>query len=451
MSDIAIGTRIGPYQVESVLPGHRGGFARVVLARRISGGEKQELVAIKVARTDVAADSDPEIYARALGNEVETLRVLKHPGIVRLYPIKLDERRYSYMARAVHVPGNPWYYVMEYLAGGTVEDLIRQEGVLDPKLAVEIAHQVGVALDYIHTSGYAHLDVKTNNIALRQPLVPGAAPQAVLIDFGAAQKALRRAEVEAGALVYLPPERVQVLTGSRSPETVANKAAVDVYSLGVTLYRMLTGELPFHGKRDHVTTAILNEVPTNPMQINRKLVALPELDALIMEMLEKDPARRPAIKEVLTRLDQAVMPPRFGHISPEAERHAQATIGKGWKYAALVLGLVAALEGGGLAASLGTRPLGGTQPTALAPTPTSAVVATSPSPAAPAVTATPAPMPTRTPRPPTRVSPTPIRTATFTPAPLESEPTLIPTYTPIPTRPWPTNTPVSLAPSSTQG
>jgi len=450
MSDIAIGTRIGPYQVESVLPGHRGGFARVVLARRVSGGEKQELVAIKVARTDAASEADAEVYARALGNEVETLRVLKHPGIVRLYPIKLDERRYSYMARAERVPGKPWYYVMEYLAGGTVEDLIRREGFLDPALAVEIVHQVGVALDYIHTSGYAHLDVKTNNIAFRHPLTPGVAPQAVLIDFGAAQKALRRAEVEAGALMYLPPERVQVLTGNRSPETVVNKAAVDVYSLGVSLYRMLTGELPFHGKRDHVTTAILNEAPTHPMQLNRKLVDLPELDALIMEMLEKDPARRPSIKEVLNRLDQAVMPPRFDNISSGAEPQPQTTAGKGWKYAVLALGLVAALEGVGLA-YVATRQ-DGTPPTPIPASPTSALMATSLPAAAPVATATPAPMQTKATQPPTRVqTPTFTRTATLTPVTSDSEPTLIPTYTPIPTRPRPTNTPVTPAPSPTTG
>ena len=209
MPDMQAGARIGPYRVESVLPGSRGGFAQVVVARRVSGGSEHETVAVKIARTDSAAGIDAEAFARALGTEVETLRVLKHPGIVRLFPIQLDDRRYSYMARADNLPGHPWYYVMEYLAGGTAEDLVREAGSLDPALAVEIAHQVGVALDYIHTSGYAHLDIKTNNIAFRRPLVSDAPPEAVLIDFGAAQKALRRAEVEAGALMYLPPERVR--------------------------------------------------------------------------------------------------------------------------------------------------------------------------------------------------------------------------------------------------
>ena len=109
----------------------------------------------------------------------------------------------------------------------------------------------------------------------------------------------------AGGLLALA---VMVLLGERAPETIVNKPAADVYALGITLYRMLTGELPFRGARDHVTTAILTRAPTHPMQINRGLVRLPDLDALIMQMLEKDPSRRPGIKEVLTRLDQAVAP-----------------------------------------------------------------------------------------------------------------------------------------------
>ena len=264
MPDVQAGARIGPYRVEAVLPGNLGGFAQVVVARRVSGSSEYETVAVKLARADGTGGVEKEAFARALGSEVETLRVLKHPGIVRIFPIQLDDRRYSYMARAEKLPGSPWYFVMEYLTGGTVEDLIRQRRTLDPALAVEITHQVGVALDYIHTSGFAHLDIKTNNIVLRHPPVPDRAPEAVLIDFGAAQKALRRAEVEAGALMYLPPERVAVLVGQRPPETVVNKAAADVYALGITLYRMLTGDLPFRGKRDHVTTSILNDAADAP-------------------------------------------------------------------------------------------------------------------------------------------------------------------------------------------
>lgn len=414
MTDVQVGTRIGPYRVEAVLPGNLGGFAQVVTARRVSRDGENEIVAIKIARTVSTGGVDSEAFARALGSEVETLRVLKHPGILRLFPIQLDDRRYSYMARADSLPGHPWYFVMEYLAGGTAEDLVRQRHVLEPSLAVEIAHQVGVALDYIHTSGYAHLDIKTTNIMFRQPLTPGIRPEAVLIDFGAAQKALRRAEVEAGALTYLPPERVQVLTGERPPEAVTNRSAADVYALGITLYCMLTGDLPFRGRRDHVTTAILQEAPTHPMQVNRDLVTLPDLDALIMQMLEKDPLRRPSTKEVLTRLDQAVPPPRFESVAQRLNRPSNAN--RGWKHIALALGAIAIIEGAclGLVWSqppfirdMLTKPTNTLPPGITTPmTPSTQIV------------------PVRT------IAPNQRPTATSTLA--RPEPTVVPTYTPLP-------------------
>ena len=452
MPDMQVGARIGPYRVEFVLPGSRGGFAQVVVARRVAGGSEHETVAVKIARTDSAAGVDAEAFARALGSEVETLRVLKHPGIVRLFPIQLDDVRYSYMARADNLPGRPWYYVMEYLAGGSVEDLIREQSALDPALAVEIAHQVGVALDYIHTSGYAHLDIKTNNIVFRRPLALGEPPEAVLIDFGAAQKALRRAEVEAGALMYLPPERVQVLVGNRAPETVVDKSAADVYALGITLYRLLTGDLPFRGKRDHVTTAILNDVPTHPMQINRNLVTLPELDALIMQMLEKDPERRPGIKEVLTRLDQVVAPPRFDGAAPVEVPKPAA--GRGWKYAALILGAVAVLEGAAVASLWLGWPEG---PSRRVPIATDAPTQ-SPAPVLPTLTSIPVATlsPGKNTQPPKVTpsrSPTPTRqppTATLMPS--GPGPTVVPTRTLAPTATKrPTVVPASPTPPSTPG
>ncbi|PKO22313.1 MAG: hypothetical protein CVU38_10110 [Chloroflexi bacterium HGW-Chloroflexi-1] len=383
-----------------------------------------------------------DTYTRALGSEVETLRVLKHPGIVRMYPIQVDERHFSYMTRAVNLPGSPWYFVMEHLSGGTLEELLHDSGPLTPALAVEIIHQVGVALDYVHVSGYAHLDIKTNNILFRYPLNHRERPEAVLIDFGAAQKALRRAEVDAGSLMYLSPERVEVLVGKRSPETLVNKAAADVYALGVTLYRTLTGDLPFSGRRAQLTTAILTELPTHPMQVNRQLTAFPDLDNLIMQMLEKDPTRRPGMKETLTRLDQIVPPPRVDGATREAAPPDR--LSAGWKTAALALGAVALIEAAaGGVYWFGLRPPPEPPPPVVTPVQINAPpgAADTPVPAAP--TKTPSKSPTRPPAIATAaptVDPTP---APDTPGPPDKEPTLVPTRTPAPTRPpAPTTTPI---------
>ena len=342
-ASIKEGDRIGPYRVVKIFPHHRGGFAQVAVGMRDDAEGGEVLVSLKIARTDGKPGDDT--FTRALSNEVETLRRLKHPGIVRIYPIKVDNRRYSFMARATTIPGQPWYFVMEYLAGGSVEDMIKQHGALNPALAAEIAQQMSMALDYMHARGYAHLDVKPNNVLFRRPVTPGELPEAVLIDFGSAQKHERRAEVEAGALVYLPPERLRVMIGDKPPESVTDKSAADIYAVGVTLYRMLTGQLPFSGRRNQVTTAILNETPTRPHQYNMELRHYRELDELVMQMLDKRPERRPSAQEVATRLDQIVPPPRFGSASAfqDLTRLDEQSKGGGKGWLALALALLALL------------------------------------------------------------------------------------------------------------
>lgn len=450
-------SRIGPYIVERVLPSGEGGFALVVVARRHLQDELGEQVAIKIAKTWVRGkdrEKTSELvdsYERALRNEVETLRQLYHPGIVRIYPIPLDERRVSYIARERRIKGAPWYFVMEYLAGGSVEEMIKRHGRLDVALAVEIVQQVAGALDYLHRKGFAHLDVKPSNILLRRPLLAGAPPEAVLVDFGAAQKAIRRAEVEAGALVYLPPERVRIMLGEQPPESVKDKAAVDIYSLGVAFYYMLTGQLPFSGRRSSVTTAILKKNVTRPSAIVPRIKEYRGLEELVLAMLEKRPEMRPKALEVIRQLDQGVHPPRFHRIQPLATKPSRR-----WQFIAVALMALSLLELGGLAylgnnqgflsdkgeeeivattereerglaqesptVSITTKkqpgtikptsPSGGRVIVVVTPTPTQegSISVTTPTP-----TSTPVPLPTATPVPTHTPTPTPTKTPTGAP------------------------------------
>ncbi len=444
MGELAIGTRIGPYIVNQILPGQRGGFAQLVLGQMPAAAPDAPPVAIKIARTDEVEHGDPETFNRALGSEVETLRHLKHPSIVRPYPIQIADRRYSYLARATNLAHNPWYYVMEYLTGGSLDDLMQRRKVLDLPLAVEIAYQVAEALDYMHACGYAHLDIKNNNILFRQKPDETSRPQAVLIDFGAAQKELRRAEVEAGALVYLPPERVDVLLGHTEPTTFVNKSAADVYALGVTLYCMVTGELPFKGQRDTISTAILTLTPVRPVELNPRLSQYPEIDVLVMQMLEKRPDRRPTMKDVLTRLDQILPSPRL--IQRPKKRDA-ALVPAGWRRAAIALALVVALQAV-LALTLWPRgePLGITRPGIATREIRSPTEASPPTAAATRV-------PTQAPRATEGgglIISTPGNGAaepTAVQAGDAVEPTLVPTYTPKPTALPPTATPVPVTPN----
>ncbi len=291
------GTCIGSYIIERVVPGGVGGFSQVVIARHADG--RPGTVALKVALTEarvpagLSAEEYHDLNQRALTNEVAILRELRHPGLVRLFPIAAGDRHIAFCARALELPGQPWYFAMEHLKGPSVDALIRRDGRLPAPLAVELAQQVSATLEYVHGKGYAHLDIKPSNILLRHPDDGSLPPEAVLVDFGAAQKAVRRAEVEAGVLAYLSPERVRVMQEAAPPETITDKAAADIYALGVCVYRMLTGRLPFGGREPQLVSAILNDPPTRPATYCDDLSRLPGLDELVERMLDKRPELRP--------------------------------------------------------------------------------------------------------------------------------------------------------------
>jgi serine/threonine-protein kinase len=306
------GQRIGPYVVEEALPTGRGGFAQVVLARNPRG--RGELVAVKVQHVGPGhGQGDSTAFEAALSNEVEMLRRVRHPGIVRIVPIPLDPERPIYLARDLHLPGQPWYFAMEYLAGGTLDELVRRTGALDPALAGEIAAQVGDALAYLHREGMAHLDIKPRNIMFRQPLQPGQAPQVVVGDLGMAQHQALSAEIEGGSLEYLPPERLPLLDGQLVPDSPEARAAADIYSLGVTLCYALTGQMPFRGTAAQLRRAIVQEQPGQPAA-QGKLHAregYASLYSLALAMLNKSPELRPNAEAVLRQIDRAVPPPRM--------------------------------------------------------------------------------------------------------------------------------------------
>ncbi|MBI4772284.1 MAG: serine/threonine protein kinase [Chloroflexi bacterium] len=314
----APGAVIGPFTIVEALPAGNGGMARVFVAT-VSGAQPAERVALKIARTlrvpPEQADSDEQtFYNEALNNEVETLKRLRHPNIVRLYPIPRGLPRNPYAARAMELEGNPWFCAMEYLAGGSLQAHMKTFGLLPLAETLELAYQIGLALDHVHAKGMAHLDVKPDNILFRHPLpapgeAPAGPPQPVLIDFGIAAK-MQKAGPPAGSVSFMPPERVRIMRGEVAPEHFGDQSKVDIYSLGILLYRMLTGHLPFDGvPRRRLASAILNTQPRPPRQLNPGLP--PKVEELVMSALEKIPDHRPRIEELITRLDEAmaVRPP----------------------------------------------------------------------------------------------------------------------------------------------
>ncbi|MGQ9692893.1 MAG: protein kinase domain-containing protein [Thermaceae bacterium] len=255
-----------------------GGMATVYKARDKKTGRT---VALKVAQERFVGDPR---FVRRFHREAEVLARLDHPNIVKVY----DHGQMD----GVH------YIAMEFLDGVGLDRLI-EEKALTPRQAAAILARVADALKHIHAQGIVHRDIKPGNIfVLKGALRPdGVDPRGVrLMDFGiAAGKVLTRLTITGariGTPVYMSPEQAKGLQSDHRS---------DIYSLGAVLYEALVGQPPFTGSYETVIHQQVFGTPTPPRQLNPEI---PEkVSNLILRMLEKDPAKRPALEEVIQVLE----------------------------------------------------------------------------------------------------------------------------------------------------
>lgn len=312
MLDIRAGSRVGPYKVIAPLEeAVRGGTSTLFLAQ-LARVEGTQLVIIKLVPVEEGSGEGQGLFElNALRREVEILQKLRHPNIVKLYPIpSRSGQREHYISRATNVPGGPWFCTMEYLGGGSLESRFQEMAILPSEEAVEVAYQIGSALDYMHAKGYVHWDVKPDNILFRDTRSENGTIQAVLTDFGIARSTHEPAVV-AGSVRYMSPERLRVHVGEVSPEQIMDQRPADVYALGVVLYEMLAGNLPFVAEGEEgIKSAILEEPPIPLTDFNYEVS--PVLEDIIFQAMEKEPANRPTMEEMITMMDKAVPAPRLG-------------------------------------------------------------------------------------------------------------------------------------------
>jgi serine/threonine-protein kinase len=190
---------------------------------------------------------------------------------------------------------------MEYLRGGTLQDYLDHVGFLPSPEAAAIALEMARALDHMHRKGYHHNDLKLENIVFRQPIEAGKPFTPVLIDFGIATRL--RLQAHAGSIYIMSPERLQVAQMRLAPELSPpserlDLMKVDVWGLGVVLYRMLGGRLPFSGRnKDRLTDNIISSQPV-PLHKLSEDVSL-EVEAVVIDgCLAKNPDQRISMLEL---------------------------------------------------------------------------------------------------------------------------------------------------------
>jgi tetratricopeptide (TPR) repeat protein len=238
-------------------------------------------VAIKVIHPSILSDDKQR---QRFQREARLVARLEHPHILPVYDFD-----------GAH---NPPYLVMRYLQGGTLKELLAREQIPFDEI-IYILHQVGAALDYSHRQGVVHRDIKPSNIMIDRD------GNAFVTDFGIARKTGTDGEATisgpgsfVGTPEYMSPEQMQ---GNAQPDY-----RTDIYSLGVMLFEMLTGQLPFRSDTlMNTILAHLHQPPPLPSSYNADLS--PELDSVVLQALSKQSdARQPSVTALINAVAEAL-------------------------------------------------------------------------------------------------------------------------------------------------
>lgn len=248
----------GRYAIQEVI-----GVGGMAIVYKAYDEIDDRVVAVKVLKEEYLSNDD---FKRRFKNESKAIAMLSHPNIVKVYDVSLDERLQ--------------YIVMEFVDGITLKEYIDQQHILTWKEAVHFTVQILRALQHAHEKGIIHRDIKPQNIMM---LEDGTIKVA---DFGIARMANSETRTMTdkaiGSVHYISPEQA---SGSRTDEKS------DIYSLGVMLYEMLTGKLPFES--DNAVSVAIMQMQTKPRKPRELNPDIPEgLEDITLRAMQKEPSSR---------------------------------------------------------------------------------------------------------------------------------------------------------------
>jgi eukaryotic-like serine/threonine-protein kinase len=259
MSSLHPGDQLDHYRIENLVA--RSGMASIFRGTDLRNGRQ---VAIKIPHPEV--ESDPALFDR-FRREEEIGKTLDHPGVMKVF---VDEDR------------SQIYMVMEWVDGRLLRKILDEQRKLPPERAARLSLRILDALGYIHSRGVAHRDLKPENIMVDEK------DAIKLIDFGIAASSKSRRLTFAklshtmGTPDYISPEQVKGKRGD---------ARSDLYAMGVMLYEMVTGKVPFSGANPFLimNDRLLNN-PVPPREIDAEIT--PQFQEIIYRALERDPKNR---------------------------------------------------------------------------------------------------------------------------------------------------------------
>lgn len=259
MNPVKTGDVLDHYRIEGVVA--RSGMASIFRATDLNDGKQ---VAIKVPHEEM--ECDPVLFER-FQREGDIGKMMNHPGVMKVY----DNEKRSRV-----------YMVMEWVDGRLLRQIMNEQRPMPEERAIQIAINVLGALSHIHSRGVAHRDLKPENIMVDDQ------DRVKLIDFGIALKS------DARRLTFAKLSQVMGTPDYISPEQVKGKRGdgrSDIYAMGVMLYEMLTGKVPFSGNNAFaiMNDRVLNN-PVPPRAVNSQIS--PELQEILYRALEREPANR---------------------------------------------------------------------------------------------------------------------------------------------------------------